>query len=246
MSGAVTAGIVLELLKRGFGLYVTTFPTYQTIYGALATIPIFLIWMYVMWNVVLWGAEMAASLPERRSGVSRDEAAQRTPSALLAAAASVLALLLAAHKAGGGLRWRHLLRHTGQPAETLTAAADALRAANYIERSEDNVWFLARDLDHATLAGLHADLGLTMSAAAAQVSHAAWGARLSEALRQAEQAGKAAMDLPLKALLAQEDARIAHLVSDRGDDEDEEGEGEPKDYKNRLLALLGLAWLAGR
>ena len=66
MAGAVTAGLVLEVLKRGFGLYVTTFPTYQTIYGALATIPLFLIWMYVMWNVVLYGAEMAAALPEWR------------------------------------------------------------------------------------------------------------------------------------------------------------------------------------
>ncbi|MCK4868357.1 MAG: YihY family inner membrane protein, partial [Alphaproteobacteria bacterium] len=44
MAGAVTAGVVLEILKKGFGLYVTTFPTYQTIYGAMATIPIFLIW----------------------------------------------------------------------------------------------------------------------------------------------------------------------------------------------------------
>ena len=59
----------------------TSFPTYQTIYGALATIPIFLIWMYVMWNVVLYGAEMAAALPEWRSGVSRRESDHRTPSA---------------------------------------------------------------------------------------------------------------------------------------------------------------------
>lgn len=246
MSGAVAAGIVLELLKRGFGLYVTTFPTYQTIYGALATIPIFLIWMYVMWNVVLWGAEMAASLPEWRSGASRDERVQRTPSAMLAAAASVLALLLAAHRVGGGLRWRYLLRHAGQPAETLTATTDALREANYIQRSDRNVWFLARDLDKTTLAILHADLGLSMSAAAAQVSHAAWGAKLAAALRQAEQAGKAAMDMPLKSLLEQEEAQIAHLVSERGTDEGEDEEGEPRDYKNRLLALLGLAWLAGR
>lgn len=244
MSGAVTAGIVLELLKRGFGLYVTTFPTYQTIYGALATIPIFLVWMYVMWNIVLWGAEMAAALPEWRAGVSRDESAQRTPSAMLGAAVAVLALLLSAHRVGGGLRWRHLLRRTGQPAELLTAATDALRQANYIERSDRNIWFLSRDLEHATLADLHADLGLSMTEAAAQVAHAAWGAKLAETLRQAEQAGHAAMAMSLESLLAEEDQKVAHLVTERPSDEDEEG--EPKDYKNRLLALLGLAWLTGR
>jgi membrane protein len=248
MAGAVTAGIVLELLKRGFGFYVTTFPTYQTIYGALATIPIFLIWMYLMWNVVLWGAEMAAARPEWRSGVSRHESAQRTPSAILAAAASVLALLLVAHRAGGGLRWKHIQRRTGQPAELLTSATEALRRARYIEMSNRNAWFLTRDLDQVTLADLHADLGLSLSDAAGQAAHAAWGAKLAEALRGAEQAGHAAMDMSLKSLLATEDSKITHLVIDRdpgeGDDEDEDG--EPRDYKNRLLALLGLAWLVGR
>lgn len=246
MQGAVTAGIILELLKRGFGLYVTTFPTYQTIYGALATVPIFLIWMYVMWNIVLWGAEMAASLPEWRSGISRRDSDHRTPAAMLGAAASVLALLLAAHRVGGGLRWRHLLRRSGQPVVALTAATDALRQAGYIERSDRNVWFLARDLERVTLADLHAALGLSMSEAAAQVSHAAWGARLAETLRQAEQAGHAAMAMPLESLLGEEDSRIEHLVTARRDRDDEDDDGEPKDYKNRLLALLGLAWLAGR
>ena len=249
MAGAVTAGILLELLKRGFGLYVTTFPTYQTIYGALATIPIFLIWMYVMWNVVLYGAEMAAALPEWRSGVNRRESEQRTPSAILAAAAAILALLLAAHRGGGGLRWRHLQRRAGQPADLLLAATDALRKAHYIQKNERDVWFLTRDLDQATLADLHGDLGLSTAAAATQVAHADWGAKLAEALRGAEQAGHAAMDMPLKPLLATEESgQIVRLATgdEPGDDEGEDESDEPRDYKNRLLAILGLAWLVGR
>lgn len=251
MAGAVTAGILLELLKRGFGLYVTTFPTYQTVYGALATIPIFLIWMYVLWNVVLWGAEMAAALPEWRSGVRRDESMQRGPSAILAAAASVLALLLAAHRVGGGLHWRHVQRRTGQPADLLIAATAVLRQVRYIEKSDRNVWFLTRDLDKVTLADLHGDLGLSMTATGAQVSHTGWGAKLAGALRGADRAGQTAMDMSLESLLATEDDdKIARLAVARepgeGDDEDEDEDGEPRDYKNRLLALLGLAWLAGR
>ncbi|MCK5622660.1 MAG: YihY family inner membrane protein [Alphaproteobacteria bacterium] len=249
MAGSVTAGLVLELLKRGFGYYVTTFPTYQTIYGALATIPIFLIWMYVMWNVVLWGAEMAAALPEWRSGISRRESEQRTPAAMLAAAAAILALLLAAHRGGGGLRWRHLQRRAGQPAELLTAASEALRKSHYIQKNERDVWFLTRDLDRATLADLHSDLGLSTAAAAVQVAHADWGAKLAEALRGAEEAGHAAMDMPLESLLAtEESAQIVRLATgdEPGDDEGEDENDEPRDYKNRLLAILGLAWLVGR
>jgi len=249
MAGSVTAGLVLELLKRGFGLYVTSFPTYQTIYGALATIPIFLIWMYLMWNVVLYGAEMAAALPEWRSGVSRRESDHRTPSAMLTAAAATLALLLAAHRGGGGLRWRHLLRRTGQPVELLTAATDTLCNAHYIQKNDRDVWFLTRDLDRTTLADLHRDLGLSTATAAGQIANTAWGAKLAEALRGAEQAGQAAMDMPLESLLATEDDEaIKRLATghEPDDDEDQDEDGEPRDYKDRLLAILGLAWLAGR
>jgi len=249
MAGAVTAGLVLELLKRAFGLYVTTFPTYQTIYGALATIPIFLIWMYVMWTVILYGAEMAAALPEWRAGVSRHEREHRTPAAMLAAATAFLALLLTAHRGGVGRRWRYLVRHSGQPAELLITVSEALRKAHYVQKNERDVWFLARDLDRVTLADLHRDLDLSTAAAAGQVAHTEWGAKLAEALRNAEQAGQAAMDMSLESLLAtQDDDKAVRLAAGEtlDDDLEEDDEGEPRDYKNRLLALLGLAWLAGR
>ncbi len=64
--GGFTAAAMFELLKHGFALYLVFFPGYQAIYGALAAIPIFLVWMYASWAVILFGAEVAAALAEWR------------------------------------------------------------------------------------------------------------------------------------------------------------------------------------
>lgn len=60
-------------MKEGFAFYITRFPTYQTVYGTFATIPIFLLWLYLSWLMVLLGAVIAASLSSWRFGEWRDD-----------------------------------------------------------------------------------------------------------------------------------------------------------------------------
>ena len=68
LAGGFGTAIVLELMKSAFTYYLTRFPTYTIIYGAFATLPIFLLWIYLSWLAILFGATVAASLPLIRLG----------------------------------------------------------------------------------------------------------------------------------------------------------------------------------
>jgi membrane protein len=70
VAGALVAAMLLEGLKLAMVVYVTRFASYSTVYGALAGIPIFLLWLYVFWVAVLFGAEVAAHL-SGRAGIGR-------------------------------------------------------------------------------------------------------------------------------------------------------------------------------
>jgi membrane protein len=61
IGGWFTAAL-FEAAKGLFGLYVSLFPGYQLIYGAFATVPLFLLWIYLSWLIVLFGAELVCNL----------------------------------------------------------------------------------------------------------------------------------------------------------------------------------------
>jgi membrane protein len=61
--GGLVAALAFEIAKRVFAIFIRQFPTYAIIYGALAALPLFLLWMYLTWLITLVGALLTAALP---------------------------------------------------------------------------------------------------------------------------------------------------------------------------------------
>ncbi len=70
--GAVVAVVLFWFLRQVFGAAILHNATYKTLYGAMAVIPVFLIWMYLSWAVVIFGAVVTAALDEFRQFNSRE------------------------------------------------------------------------------------------------------------------------------------------------------------------------------
>jgi membrane protein len=71
LAGGMVAALLFEIAKEGFATYVAYAPMYSVVYGAFAAFPFFLLWVYMSWLIVLFGAELAASLGEWPGGDSR-------------------------------------------------------------------------------------------------------------------------------------------------------------------------------
>ncbi len=150
--GGFGAAGVLEIMKQGFAYYLTQFPTYTVIYGTFATLPIFLLWIYLSWLAILMGAVTAASLPLIRLG--RWET-HREPGARLIDAVGVLHLL---HQAQGGnppdRSTGHLASHLRLHFEELNTVLESLAAIGYVARTQDNRWILSCQADATPLSPL--------------------------------------------------------------------------------------------
>ncbi len=62
--GAAISFVMMSILHFGFGYFLQLNVTYRTLYGAMASVPLILVWMYSWWTVVLFGAVVTASLEE--------------------------------------------------------------------------------------------------------------------------------------------------------------------------------------
>lgn len=152
--GAASAAVLFETVKYGFGYYVKTVPTYEAIYGALAVLPVFLIWIYVSWIVVLLGAQLTYSLSTFRANSKMTQPERDWD---LIDVGLVLSHLWQAQRSGSSLTMDQLCELQPDLAvEYIIEILDELQAAQWaMEKEEEGDWILTRDLSEQTLLDLH-------------------------------------------------------------------------------------------
>lgn len=153
LAGALLSTVLFSLAKTGFVAYVSN-TNYKVIYGALATIPIFLFWLYLVWIVVLLGASLAASLTTYTDYRRHDSDWPRRWEFQLVV--RLVGHLVEAQQEGASVSRERMLELEPRAGELqIVRLMGRLVDANIVTRDEDGDWLLARDPGSISLGGLY-------------------------------------------------------------------------------------------
>src|SRR5260221_3109905 len=136
--GATVAAAAIEILKIGFGVYISYLSSYQIVYGAIAAIPIFLLWMYVSWMAVMLGAVVAANLATWR--IDERLAHLSTGGVRLGFSLALIAALARAQRRGIACRTAQLAAELGVATSVIDEHLQQLTRAGFAAPTQAGGW----------------------------------------------------------------------------------------------------------
>lgn len=149
LCGGLFAAVLFETAKQAFAYYLINYNTYELLYGAFATVPIFFVWIYWVWIITLLGAEISYALSvhhQRRGGKSLDGFSH----ALL-----WLHQLWVAQQNGKGLTFNDLVDASNQPfAVDVDEMLHQLIQQGLVHATANGEYMLSRDLSQVSLYNL--------------------------------------------------------------------------------------------
>ena len=147
--GGLAAVLLLALVQRGLALFISSFDNFTLIYGTFAALPIFLLWLYLSWVVILTGAVVASTLP---AFLAHRQILPAFPGDQAYAAIKMLSLLITAQQSGcqlGSETLHGAARISTADGEILL---EGMREAGWVARSDDGLWLLALPAERLTVA----------------------------------------------------------------------------------------------
>ncbi|SFN85881.1 membrane protein [Formivibrio citricus] len=145
---ALVTATLLSLMKSLFGLYIKNFGTFKLVYGTFSSLPIFLIWLYVSWVIVLAGAVLSACLSYWHNDAWRWPRGHNTR---FEQAMLLLLALSRAHHDGEVLHINTLRRRAGIGIDVANQLLECMAQKKWVEASRDGNWLLAVDLGQIRL-----------------------------------------------------------------------------------------------
>lgn len=155
--GGFIAAVLAEIVKGVFGVFVSR-GTARSLYGAFAVLPLFLIWVYLSWYVLLFGAAISATLPRLRATRFADET--RAGNAFISAVALLKVLLDSRSEGRPALPTSELARSARTPVDEAELLLESLERLGYVRRLAasqsgargEQDWLLVCDSSAMTLA----------------------------------------------------------------------------------------------
>lgn len=206
-AGAVLAVIMLEAVKWGMGLYLSSFQSYQRLYGTVAFVPILLLWIFLGWVSVLLGASLASSLAAFRY---QPHSLRLPPGHELYALLRVLGRFGLARRQGQGLSEEALLRLEPMLTDSqLQHLLQQIEGIGIVRDDGRGEWLLARDLDRVSLGELYEHLQLRVPATTAVLP-------MQDDVLGVQ--ARATLDILRQPLVVPLDASVAQILFPQGDE----------------------------